>query len=428
MMHYTVKPSKLQGMILASPSKSHTLRAILFASMADGVSIIENVLNSPDTEAMIRACRALGAQLKYNNNTITITGVAGTPCLPDDIINAGNSGQVLRFIAAISALLDGHVVLTGDKSVRFNRPVKPLMDGLRGLGATCISTKNDDHAPLIIKGPIAPGHTMLDGEDSQPVSGVLIASAFLPGKTTIHVNNPGEKPWVALTLTWFDKLGITYTHQNFESYCMDGYARIQGFKHMVSGDFSSIAYPLIAALITGSQITIKNIDMNDAQGDKHIIEVLCKMGARIEQHDNHLVVYPSGLLCGCTIDVNPMIDALPILAVLGCYATGNTQLINAGIARKKESDRLASITYELHKMGANITETDTSLSIQNTPLTGAVMHAHDDHRIAMALSIAALGASSASCIQGVACVKKSYPAFLHDMQALGCHIEMEELS
>jgi 3-phosphoshikimate 1-carboxyvinyltransferase len=420
MKYYTVNPSKLQGTMTASPSKSHTLRAILFASMADGVSSIKNVLDSPDTEAMIRACTALGAHVKYDKSTLAITGIAGKPCVPDDVIDAGNSGQVLRFVAAIAALLDGHVVLTGDKSVRFNRPVKPLMDGLRGLGATCISTKNDDHAPLIIKGPITPGHTVLNGEDSQPVSGMLIASAFLPGKTTIQVNNPGEKPWVALTLAWFDKLGITYTHQNFEHYVVDGYARIQNFNYTVPGDFSSLAYPLVAALITGSQITMNTIDMTDAQGDKHIIEVLKSMGAHIAYEHHSLTVHTNGPLTGCIIDVNPMIDALPILAVLACYATGTTQLINAGIARKKESDRLATITCELKKMGANITETETSLTIQNTPLTGAVMRAHDDHRIAMALSIAALGASSPSSIQGIACVKKSYPGFLRDMQALGC--------
>jgi 3-phosphoshikimate 1-carboxyvinyltransferase len=423
MKHYTVKPSELSGSMTASPSKSHTLRATLFASMADGVSIIKNVLDSPDTEAMIHACKALGAHLERTDNTLYITGVAGKPSLPDDVIDAGNSGQVLRFVAAIAALLDGYVVLTGDKSVRFNRPIKPLMDGLRGLGATCISTKNDDHAPLIIKGPIMPGHTVLHGEDSQPVSGMLIASAFLPGQTTIQVNNPGEKPWVALTLAWFDKLGITYTHQNFEHYVMHGYAQIQGFNYTVPGDFSSIAYPLIAAIITGSQITINNIDMTDAQGDKHIIEVLKSMGAHIEYEHHTLTVHSSGPLCGCIIDVNPMIDALPILAVLGCYATGTTKLINAGIARKKESDRLTTITRELKKMGAHITETETSLTIQNTPLTGAVMQAHDDHRIAMALSIASLGASTPSHIQGVACVAKSYPGFLRDMRSLGCSME-----
>ncbi len=423
MQQLSVTPSTLSGTITASPSKSHTLRAILFASMAKGVSSIQNVLDSPDTSAMINACIALGAHITREENTLHITGVAGMPLLPDNIIDAGNSGQVLRFVGALAALLDGYVVLTGDNSVRHNRPVKPLMDGLTGLGATCISTKNDFHAPLIIKGPITPGHTVLTGEDSQPVSGLLMACAFLPGASTIDVKQAGEKPWVALTLSWFDKLGIAYTHENFEHYAIPGNARIQGFNYTVAGDFSSIAYPVVAALITGSRITIKACDMNDAQGDKQLIEVLKSMGARIEYHDECLEVHKSPRLKGRTIDVNPMIDALPILAVLGCYADGTTTLINAGIARKKESDRLKTITLELQKMGANITEEATSLTIQKSSLNGATTYAHDDHRIAMSLAVAGLGATHPSIIQGIDCIKKSYPGFLSDIEALGAQME-----
>lgn len=425
-MSYEIKYSQLSGSIIAPPSKSHTLRAILFASMARGKSKIHNYLKSPDTASMLDACQKLGAQIKQTDNLIEIIGVAGKPNLPDDVINAGNSGQVLRFVSAVAALVDGHVVLTGDHSVRFNRPVKPLMKGLSDLGAVCFTTKNDDHAPMIIKGPISAGHAILDGADSQPVSGLLIASAFLDGVTTIEINNPGEKPWVGLTLAWFDRLGIKYTNANYEHYTVKGGANINAFEYTVPGDFSSIAYPIVAALITHSSVTINNIDMTDAQGDKKIIQTLRKMGAEIMVKENALIVESSEKLIGCDIDVNDFIDALPILAVVGCYSQGTTKLLNAGIARKKESDRLAMMTLELNKMGDNVIEKEDCLIIQGVNLHEANLNGHNDHRIAMSLTIAALGSKVRSIVNGVSCIAKSYPMFVEDMQSLGCSIEVLE--
>ncbi|MCH9689997.1 MAG: 3-phosphoshikimate 1-carboxyvinyltransferase [Gammaproteobacteria bacterium] len=424
MMRYKISHSKLSGSVIAPPSKSHTLRAILFASMAQGSSKIFNYLKSPDTQAMLDACQKLGAHIKQADDLIEIIGVAGKPRIPDDVINAGNSGQVLRFIAAIAALTDGHVVLTGDHSVRFNRPVTPLMKGLSDLGARCATTKNDDHAPIIISGPIASGHAVLDGADSQPVSALLIASAFLHGTTTIHVENPGETPWVGLTLAWFDTLGIQYSHTDYADYIITGGSVVSAFEYTVPGDFSSIAYPIVAALITQSHIKIKNIDMLDAQGDKQLIQTLQNMGAKITVEKTALVIHPSGQLIGCDIDVNDFIDALPILAVVGCYAKGTTRLLNAGIARKKESDRLAAITLELNQMGANIIEQPDALIIQEAALHETSLNAHHDHRIAMSLTIAALGCKMQSTVHGALCIKKSYPDFFENMKSLGCSIEI----
>jgi 3-phosphoshikimate 1-carboxyvinyltransferase len=423
-MQYHLNPSTLSGSVRIPPSKSHTLRAILFASLAEGESHIHGYLPSPDTQAMIKACQQLGAYIEPSPTTLNIKGTAGKPNLPNDVIDAGNSGQVLRFIAAIAGLINGHVVITGDASIRFNRPISPLMKGLSDLGATCISTKGDDHAPVIIKGPTTPGTAHLDGADSQPVSALLIASAFMEGTTTIKVNNAGEKPWIDLTLAWLDRLAIDYEHDNYTHYKIHGGNTIQAFEYTVPGDFSAMAYPLAAALITQSNITIGNIDMTDAQGDKKIIQTLQNMGAHIITHENQLDITPSNPLQGATIDVNDFIDALPILAVIACYTQKTTTLYNAAIARKKESDRLATITQELRKMGANITEKSDTLIITPAPLHGAKLAAHNDHRIAMSLAVAALGAQGPSTIDGCQCIAKSYPNFCEDMNALGANIKV----
>lgn len=425
-MHYQIKPSVLKGHITIPPSKSHTLRAILFASLAKGESVIHHYLPSPDTQAMIQACVSLGAKITIDKHHLTITGVNGKPNTPDNIIDAGNSGQVFRFIAAVSALSSGYTVITGDHSVRTNRPIQTLLDGLTHLKAFAVSAKGDGSAPIIIKGPLRGGVATLEGEHSQPVSGLLIASAFAENNTIIHVKNPKEEAWIDLTLDWFKRLGIDYQQQDYTRYTVSGQTSYLGFEYTVPGDFSSCAFPLVAALITHSEITLGNLDMNDAQGDKALIFALQSMGAAIEiDHSQKIVhVKKSKNLMGRNINVNHMIDAVPILAVMACFSEGETVITGAASARKKESNRLLAITQELQKMGAHITELADGLLIKPAKLIGAHVSSFDDHRIAMSLSIAALSADGETKIENTACINKSYPDFAKSLQQLGASIEI----
>jgi 3-phosphoshikimate 1-carboxyvinyltransferase len=425
-MNYKIKPSALHGNITIPPSKSHTLRAILFASLASGKSIIRNYLHSPDTYAMIQACQLLGAQITVDAQQLIIIGTGGKPHTPNNVIDAGNSGQVLRFIAAVAALTSGYTILTGDHSIRTNRPIQPLLDGLKQLNVFAVSTQNNGYAPIIVKGPLQGGITTLNGEDSQPVSGLLIACAFAGNKTIINVKNPGEKPWIDLTLDWFKRLGIHYQRHDYTQYELSGNANYAGFEYTVPGDFSSCAFPLVAALLTHSEITLNNLDMNDVQGDKALIFALQEMGATIAIDDNQKSVHvkKTNRLVGKIIDCNHFIDAVPILAVVGCFAENETVIQGAAIARKKESDRLSAITQELNKMGAHIIERDDALIIKPAPLVGAKLYSHQDHRIAMALTIAGLSAKGETTIENTACVDKSYPNFVESLQHLGALVEV----
>lgn len=410
-----IEPSKLQTSLKIPPSKSHTLRAILFASFAKGVSSVENFLNSPDTDAMILALTKMGARISRLGTLLEIEGFDGKPQTPDDVIDCGNSGQVLRFVGAIAALCPGYTVFTGDASIRLNRPAMPLLDGLNQLGATAISSKGNGHAPLIIKGPITNNFAEIDGEDSQPVSGLLIAAAFAPHPIQLKVKNPGEKPWVHLTLDWFSWLGIPYKTLNFTEYFMEGCAKLDPFDYTVPGDFSACAFPIVAALITNSELEIQGVDMQDVQGDKAVIPVLEKMGAKFTIAGKTLFVHKGSSLKGMKIDVNDFIDALPILAVAGCFAEGKTEIVNGAIARKKESDRIASIVSELKKMGAKIEETPDGVIVEASSLRGAEVNSFSDHRIALSLAVAALGAKGQTTIQGAECINKSYPTFCKDL-------------
>jgi 3-phosphoshikimate 1-carboxyvinyltransferase len=425
MSQFLIRPSSLHGTVEIPPSKSHTLRAILFAAMANGDSVIRHFLHSPDATAMINAMRSFGAQFELAENEMRVRGLNGKLTSAENVIDSGNSGQVLRFVGALAGLCPAYTIITGDHSIRHNRPVRPLLDALTQLGCMAVSSRLDGYAPIIIKGPMQPGHAKLPGEDSQPVSGMMIAASFLPGKTTLEVTNPGEKPWIDLTLFWLKKLGIEVTHENYVKYILAGHARIDGFSLSIPGDFSSAAFPIAAALITNSELTLTNIDMHDCQGDKKVIEVLIQMGAKIDIDDakKTLVVRKNSKLKGQRIDVNDFIDATPILSVIGCFAEGKTEIEGASIARKKESDRLHAMATELGKMGASIQEKPDGLIISHSPLKGAHLSSWHDHRIAMSVSIAALAAKGESKIEGVECIAKTYPTFAHDFRALGACIE-----
>ncbi len=426
MLSYRVHSSRLSGEIAIPPSKSHTLRAIVLATLARGVSHIDDYLHSPDTHAMLQACRLFGAEIDAGPQRLTIRGVAGKPQTPTQIIDAGNSGQVLRFISALAALCDGYTVITGDESIRTNRPIQPLIDGLTGLGVFAVSTRGNGFAPVVVKGPLLGGETCLSGYDSQPVSGLLLAAAFAPNPTRLHVLNPGETPWIELTLDWLKRIGIHIGHRDYCAYDVPGRADTVGFKYRVPGDFSSCAFPLAAACVTQSSVVLSNLDFTDVQGDKLLIATLQAGGADIviSQAAHQLQVRGTGSVALGVTDVNQMIDALPILAVLACFAPSETRLINAGSARHKECDRLAVITRELRKMGADIDELTDGLIIRPAKLMAAHLTSHADHRIAMALTVAALAVEGESVIHQVDCVEKSYPHFARTMQTLGARLEV----
>jgi 3-phosphoshikimate 1-carboxyvinyltransferase len=421
-MDYRIKPSKLFGQVEIPTSKSHTLRAILFASFAEGQSRIHHYLKSPDTVAMINACVALGAKISVYPKYLEVIGHAGRLQTPIQPIDAGNSGQVLRFIGAVAALHDMPIEIIGDASICQNRPVMPLLSALASLNCQAISKFNNGFAPIIIKGPHLGGHVSMDGMDSQPVSGLLIASAFAPNATTIEVNRPGELPWIELTLDWFRRLGISYEHEDYKRFFIPGHSRVKAFEYTVPGDFSSAAFPLLASLVTQSPLTLKSLDMQDIQGDKMVFEWVEKMGVKLKCR-KHLSIYPSPNLQGMHCNVNSMIDSIPFWAVFACFLKTPTLLMGAEIAKFKESNRLYAMSHELRKMGASIQETQDGLEIHPSKLKGASVYSHQDHRVAMALSIAGLGADGETIVQDVDCIDKSYPGFLKSMQAIGAQIE-----
>lgn len=423
-MRFLVDKSSLAGEISVTTSKSHTMRAILLASMAGGQSRVRHPLPSPDAEAMIKACRALGAKITEQLDELEIAGTGGNLQVPADVIDVGNSGQVLRFGAAMAARLPQYTVFTGDNSVRTLRPMQPMLEALSGLGVFAVSSKGDGKAPIIVRGPAKAGKIRMNGADSQPVSAMLMLGACLPGSTEIEVDNPGEKPWIDMTLHWLDSLGVQYEHRDYAWYRVNGRGIWPGFDYTVPGDWSSAAFPLAAALVTNSEVTLRNMDINDPQGDKAVLEMFRCMGANIEVDEaaKTVAVRRHNGLNGIEVDVNTAIDAVPILATVACFAKSPTTISGAAIARQKESDRIAAISTELGKMGAKIKEFPDGLTVYPAELHGAETESRHDHRIAMSLAVAGLTCGG-TIINDTACVAKSFPGFAQAMQGIGAKID-----
>lgn len=423
-MRYKIVPGPISGDTYVPPSKSHTMRALFFALMARGTSKIHNYLASPDTMAMIHAIEQFGARVQIFADHLKVRGVGGKLCCPSDVIYAGNSGLVLRFMTGLAALLDKYVILTGDKSIRERRLIKPLLDTLSTQKIFAKSSRGNGYAPVIIKGPLKPAIMAINGEDSQPVSALLMATSFLQGSSEIYVMSPGEKPWIDVTLGWLKDLGIKVQHHEYRYYKVQGNAIYDAFNVSIEGDFSAASYPLAAAMITGQNLRVYGLHMDDKQADKHFIDIICKMGANIQTDSRKkcVEILPTKEFSGIEIDVNHCIDTVPLLAVLGCFAKTPTLIKGAKMARHKESDRIAAIAVELKKMGAELIVHDDGLTIYPSKLQAAQLVSHTDHRIALALIIASFGAKGTGVIDGVECIAKSYPSFFADFMRLGAKL------
>ncbi|MDP4182061.1 MAG: 3-phosphoshikimate 1-carboxyvinyltransferase [Bacillota bacterium] len=408
-MYLIVEKSNVSGRVHIPGSKSHTIRALFFASLASGKSEIYDPLLSNDADSAVEVCKALGAKIDHVDSKYIIEGFAGKPITPADVINVGNSGTTMRFAVSTASLSDGCSVLTGDYQIR-RRPLAPLIKSLNDLGANIFTTRDNGMAPVVIKGKLKGGKTSIDAITSQYLSSLLIHAPLLVNDTHIEVTRLNEAPYVEMTIWWLDKLGIKYENNDLKSIYIYGNQPYKPFNLAIPGDFSSATFFAVQAAISSSEIELENLDMTDPQGDKLVFSILKEMGATVEIKENTISVKGNSLK-GAVIDMNSIPDALPAMAVLGCFAEGETRLINAPQARLKETDRIAVMCKELKKLGADIEELPDGLIIRKSMLRGAEVEGHDDHRIVMALAIAGLNIDGKTIIKGAEAYNITFPEF-----------------
>ena len=420
-MNLEVSRSTIRGEISVPGSKSHTIRAVAIAAMSDGISKIRRPLISGDTLSSLNAASAFGAGIDKQKDLWTIKGVAGKPVMKQGVIDVGNSGTTLRIFGGLSSISSHKTEFDGDDSLR-TRHMAPVLSALEMLGAKTVS--KDGKCPLSIQGPIRGGKTTVEGKSSQFLTAVLLAVPLIEGDTEISVFNLNEKPYVEITLDWLNRQNIKFEYsKDLLNFKIKGGQAYKPFELIIPADFSTATFPLVAAAITGGEVVIKNLDFNDRQGDKEVFSYLKKMGMNIKRGFEKTIVRTSGKLNGIDIDLNSTPDALPAMAVAACFATGNTRLLNVPQARIKETDRIACMTCELRKMGAEIEELSDGMVISNSRLHGAEVDSYQDHRIAMALAIAGLNAEGKTVVKNAESAAVTYPEFVEDFRKLGAEFK-----
>ena len=418
-----VNKSKPRGKVVIPGSKSHTIRALFIASMADGQSEIIKPLLSSDIMSAIDTCRALGAEISEETDKLIVKGTGGSIKAPEDVINVGNSGTTLRFGVACAALGHGYTVFTGDHQIR-KRPLGPLIEALNKLGAHVVSTRCNDSAPVIVKGPVNGGRTDLDCVTSQYLSALLISLPLIENDSEINILRLNETPYVEMTLWWLDKQKIKYSNNNFKSFRIIGGQKYNPFSIVIPGDFSSATFFAVLAAISGEEFILDNLDMSDPQGDRRVFDVLESMGAKVSVQNNSILI-KGDKLKGMEIDMNSIPDALPAIAVAGCFAEGETRLVNVPQARLKETDRIHTMCQELKKMGASIEELPDGLVIKQSRLRGCHVSGHYDHRVVMALTIAGLNAEGETTIDTAEAVNVTFPEFVDLIYRCGGNIYLK---
>lgn len=402
--------------VRAPPSKSVTHRMFLLAAQADGDCTIEGPLRSADTNATLDALRDLGADATEAPDHITFHPSTLRPAA--DAVDCRNAGTTLRLLAGTVARLDGTTLLDGDASLR-RRPNGPLLESLRSLGATVQATQ-DDRCPLQIHGPIRPGDITVPGNtSSQFISALLLSLPMLDGPSIVEVTPPvASRPYLDITLDIARRFGLRIDADG-NTFRIPGGDRPRAGNHVVEGDWSAAAFPLVAGAITGGPVTVEGLDPKSQQGDRAIIDRLIDFGCHTHSNDGGAITVKAATLRSPgTIDVNDTPDMFPALAVVAACAEGTTTFTGAQSLRHKESDRIHAMAEGLAAVGIAVEERPDGLVVHGGRPHGGDVHAQGDHRIHMAFRILALAADGDIRVGGADTVAISYPAFHEDLQCI----------
>ena len=416
----------LRGELAVPGDKSISHRSVMFGALADGITEAENFLTGADCLSTIGCFRQMGISVEQNGTSVIVHG-KGLHGLtqPSGIIDAGNSGTTVRLLSGILAGQPFDSVITGDASIQ-KRPMKRVMTPLTQMGASISSVHENGCAPLQIKGsPLHGIHYLSPVASAQVKSCVLLAGLYADAPTS--VTEPAvSRNHSELMLRYF---GADIRCEGTTSTILPD-PKLTGQKINVPGDISSAAYFIAAALLVpGSEVLLKNVGINPTRDG--MLRVVRAMGGDVTLVNENTdgaepcadLLIRSSSLHATTVEgdlIPTLIDELPVIAVLAAFAEGTTVIKDAAELKVKESDRIAVMTENLRRMGADVEPTDDGMIIHGgKPLHGATIDPHLDHRIAMSFAVAALVADGETEIQDADCVKISYPGFYADLEGLG---------
>jgi len=416
---YVNPTGKLEGVVKAPPSKSYTIRAIVASLLSEGISKIRDPLFSLDTSACIKISEKLGAQIDRKDWGLKVTGCGRKLKNPGSVLDTENSGTTIRIITGVASLIEGEVTLTGDESIQ-KRPIGELLDALSQLGVAVSS--RGGFPPIKVSGPLLGGVCSIRGDiSSQFISSLLMSAPYAHENVLIELSTPlKSRPYVDLTLSVLEKFKIRVENEDYVKFFIRHGQVYEACDYTVEGDYSSGAFLIAGAALSNSDVTVLNLYKDSKQADKAIIDILRKMGAKVDVSEDRVRIQGTGNLSGITMDLSDSPDLVPICAVLGALSEGRTVIENVGHARLKECDRIHAMAVELSKMGADITEKSDGLVIKGGNLKGgAIIESWNDHRIVMSMAVAGLFANGPTTIKDVEVVAVTFPDFIDVMNTLG---------
>lgn len=393
-----IQKSNINGTVSVPPSKSAAHRALICSFLAGGGQV-SPLIDSNDMQATLGVISAL----KENK----------------PIADCIESGSTLRFMIPVAAALGKTVKFVG----RGKLPERPIGDYLRLLPEHGVKCDCTGTLPLTVSGKLTPGKFEIAGNvSSQYITGLLLALPILDGDSEIVLTTELQsKPYVDMTVKVMADFGVKVEERE-NSYFIEGNQTYQKRDYTVEADWSQAAFFMVAGALFGD-VKLAGLDKNSVQGDKKIADILAEFGADIKV-GNDFVEVKKSKLHGIEIDATDIPDMVPSLAVAAAYADGKTVIRGAQRLRYKESDRIESIVYNLKKMGANIEATPDGMIIIGGGLHYANMKGFNDHRIVMAMSVAASGVDGLSTIDDAQSINKSYPEFFNDFNSIGGNINV----
>ena len=421
-MNVTIKRAPLKGSIMIPPSKSLSHRAIIAASLAEGKSVISNVLFSKDIKATIDAMRACGATIEEYEDSLVIYG--SNVKRVKNVINANESGSTIRFMIPIALVANEPMEFRGENHL-VKRPLDTFFEIFDNQGIKY--ERGEDYLPLKVYSGLKSGVFKVRGDiSSQFITGLLYALPLLDGDSKIEITtNLESKGYIDLTLDMLNKFGITIENKDYKEFIIKGNQKFTPYDYTIEGDFSQSAFFLVADCL-GADIRLLAMNMDSHQGDKKILKDIEDFNAKIHYENQELYAEPT-ILKGATIDFSQSPDLGPALTVLAALSQGTSEFINAGRLRIKECDRSTCMREELEKMGAKIKEHEDGMTIYGVnSLHGAVVDSHNDHRVAMSLAMASLKCDGEIKILNAGCVSKSYPNFFSVFEKLGGNVTYED--
>lgn len=412
-MEKTISRGAIRGRLTPPCSKSYAQRALAASLLAGGRSTLRNIEFCDDTLSAVRCIETLGARVtRADDHTLVIDGgldPAGS-CL-----DVGESGLSSRLFTPIAALCRRPIRIEG-RGTLLERPMSMMTGPLRELGVEV----HDDGGflPIDVRGPLRGGEIRIDGSvSSQFITGLLLALPLTDRETVLHVTHAVSKPYLDMTIDAVSRFGVGIEHRDFREFYIEGGQSYLPTDYAIEGDWSAAAMMLVAGATSG-EVAIENIEMLSRQADTAVVDALLRAGCMIVDEPRRVTAVHRPLR-GFEFDATDCPDLFPALAALAASAQGVTRLTGTSRLEHKECNRAEAIREEFGRLGIEVglDEPDV-MTIRGGTIRGGHVHSHHDHRIAMALAVAALNSDSEVTIADAECVAKSYPRFFEDLESI----------